>query len=198
MATYTPQQLYLMRDAENYTRLGYKVGYCKGKELIEQHYSAEDTFGSRGLVYDKRFDGISIIPEDLACVDIDVPDFGVVYEHLPPTWKEKTPRGYHLWYSVPRGASANTMTPKIKWRPHVDLLIKGRHSPAASSSQKMKSSRYDDEDEDGVPNPNPKVWGEHVLCSGTPGYKRIWPDEMPAKSKLTIAPLWLQDALLKD
>jgi hypothetical protein len=193
---YTSQQKYLIRDADTYHRLGYKVGLTKGKEFLEE-YEPESPFGSLGGEYNSNFDGISIIPEDLACVDIDIPDFSVVYEHLPPTWKEKTPRGYHLWYSVPRGASANTMTPKIKWRPHVDLLIKGRHSPAASSSQKKKS-RYDDEDEDGVPNPNPKVWGEHVLCSGTPGYKRIWPDEMPAKSKLTIAPLWLQDALLKD
>lgn len=84
MASYTGQQRFLLREAEKYIQLGYIAGFCKGKEFLGSYV---DQF------IPEEFDGISLIPEGMVCVDIDVTDFGVVGEDLPPTLKEKTPRG---------------------------------------------------------------------------------------------------------
>ncbi len=189
---YTGQQRFLLRDAEKYHNLGYKVAYAKGKEFLSQYEPAPVVMGWFGIVQSQPvespadFDGISLIPDGLACVDIDIPDFGVVYEELPPTLKERTPRGWHLWYRLPLAEMVHggTYSPKIKWRPHVDLLTKATVKPA-------KRSPYGGKKANGSP------WGEHVLINPTSGYTRIWPDEMPAYSKLTLAPQWLVDALEK-
>lgn len=196
---YTGQQRFLLRDAQKYSELGYKVGLCKGKTLIAVYQPDEFVSGWLGMAHKVQkeqsttnFDGISLIPEGIVCVDIDIPDFGVIYEELPPTWKERTPRGWHLWYLLPSTVALDeftltsaTWSPQIKWRPHVDLLTKGK--PQISK----KASRYQST------TGGPDHWGEHVLCSGSTGYSRVWPDQIPPKNHLTLAPAWLQDALRK-
>lgn len=209
---YTGQQRFLIRDAQKYLDLGYRVGLCKGKSFL-QEYKLEVTMTFRGPISTSSevnidFDGISIIPHEIVCVDIDITDFGVVYEDLPITWKERSPRGWHLWYRLPL-VLGTPWSPKIKWREHVDLLVK--QSPTSTfitsagnmftsfplkgfTRKTVYGSKQEDDDEEDEPLPN---WGEHVLCSGTTGYTRVWPDEVPTRDNLTLAPQWLQDALLK-
>lgn len=196
---YTGQQRFLLRDAQKYSDLGYRVGLCKGKTFLQEYEPDTPVMGWFGMVTKVKsennpdnFDGISLIPDGIVCVDIDIPDFGVIYEELPPTWKERTPRGWHLWYLLPSTVALDeftitsaTWSPQVKWRPHVDLLTKGK--PKVSK----KPSRYQST------TGGPDHWGEHVLCSGTTGYQRVWPSDVPAKDKLTLAPVWLQDALRK-
>lgn len=202
MATYTGQQRFLLQAAQKYSELGYYVGLAKGKSFLQAYEPDTPVMGWFGIVTKVQsqnnpdnFDGISLIPKGIVCVDIDIPDFGVVYEALPPTLKERTPRGWHLWYKVPKITHINgqelpepgdlLLEPKIKWRPHVDLLTKG------VPSLPKKPSRYRST------TGGPDHWGEHILVSPTTGYTRIWPDEMPALKDLTDAPVWLLDALLK-
>lgn len=201
MANYTGQQRFLLRDAQKYSDLGYKVGLAKGKTFLRLYKPDEGIGGWFGMVTKvpadngDDFDGISLVPEGIVCVDIDIPDFGVVWEELPPTFKERTPRGWHLWYLLPSTIMLDESTvslplwsPKIKWRKHVDLLTMG--IPSVSNKVAFKS-RYKST------TGGPDHWGEHVLCSGTTGYQRVWPDEVPERDKLTLAPQWLQDALQK-
>lgn len=202
MSNYTGQQRFLLRDAQKYSELGYKIGLALGKVLLREYIpDSVGWFGNKLEADngDPDFDGISIIPDGIVCVDIDVPDFGVVYEALPVTFKERTPRGWHLWYNLPNTVivgqdddetaiafqSNLPWKSKIAWRTHVDLLTK------AAPNVQVKS-RYRNTMGNG-----PDVWGGHVLCSKTTGYSLVWPDEIPARDKLPLAPQWLQDALLK-
>ena len=193
MSSYTGLQRFLIRDADNYINLGYKVGYAKGKEYLGEGKKVTKTvmtmFGpyvsNTDVELPEGFDGISLIPENMVCIDIDINDLGVVWEGMPPTLKERTPRGWHLFYRLPNPHKGQC---KIKWREHVDLLcVPGAGVPP----KKKRSSAYGGMKEDGSP------WGEHILISGTPGYKRIWPDEIPPFDKLPEAPLWLIDAVEK-
>jgi hypothetical protein len=195
---YTGQQRFLLRDAQKYADLGYRVGLCKAKTFVAEYQPDEVVSGWFGAVKTQKdqptdFDGISIIPDELVCVDIDIPDFGVVYEELPVTWKERSPRGWHLWYRLPMTIAATALwEPKIKWRPHVDLLTKGKPKPSKKATRYGKAVVID-----GAIVGTVDHWGEHVLCSGTTGYQLVWPDAVPARDKLPEAPQWLQDALLK-
>lgn len=191
MASYTGQQRFLVRDAEKYVSLGYKVGFAKGKVLSSQYVPPAISVGWMGMTWQQAietpegFDGISLIPDGLVCVDIDINDFGVIWDPLPITLKERTPRGWHLFYRLP---IPNKCQSKIKWKEHVDLLC----TPGAGlTPAAKKKSRYGGMKDDG------SLWGEHVLISGTTGYKRIWPDEVPAYKDLPEAPLWLIDTLEK-
>src|SRR5574338_361020 len=142
MASYTGQQRFLLRDAQKYSALGYKVGLAKGKVLLREYIPDTASWYGGSMPADNGdadFDGISIIPDGIVCVDIDIPDFGVVYEELPVTFKERTPRGWHLWYGLPSDVvvtqgddefslavqSTLPWKSKIAWRKHVDLLTKG-------------------------------------------------------------------------
>jgi hypothetical protein len=181
---YTGQQRFLLRDAEKYSSLGYKVGYCKGKEYLGEYQPP--SLGWSGISWAPAqneapddFDGISLIPERIVCIDFDSIDFDVGGESLPPTLKERTPRGWHLFYRLPL---VHMCQPRIKWKPHVDLLVKPNRPP-------KKASRYGGIKDDG------SVWGEHVLISPTSGYTRIWPEEVPKVLDLPEAPLWLLDVL---
>jgi len=199
---YTGQQRFLLRDADKYLELGYRVGLAKDKKFLKE-YKNTTTMTFWGPMQttpevNVDFNGISIIPDEIVCVDIDIPDFSVVYEELPPTFKEKTPRGWHLWYRLPQVIGA-PWSPQIKWRPHVDLLTTEKIVTLSLGSPFKRRSRYDTgDDDDGQDEPAiVSHWGEHVLSSGTTGYQRMWPDETPAKADLPMAPQWLQDALLK-
>jgi hypothetical protein len=196
---YTGLQRTLISKAGEYTRLGYRIGFARGKEFLGEYKPAQMTMTMFGPVQTgepdapEDFNGISVIPEGFVCVDLDVNDFGVIWMGaLPPTWKERTPRGWHLFYNLPapvyamghRGTPPRTT--KIKWQPHVDLLIKDEPTP----SKAKRRSPYGGMKEDGSP------WGEHVLISPTPGYTLRYPEgEYVPKDKLTIAPQWLVDAL---
>lgn len=194
MAAYTGQQKFLLRDAQQYLDLGYRVGLCKGKSFVREYKESSDFFGNRYSQIEADFDGISIIPHEIVCVDIDIPDFGVVWEELPPTWKERSPRGWHLWYRLPL-VIGEPWLPQIKWRPHVDLLVKAGRKAAEVKFRSVYGKRVQEESEEDEPIGT--QWGEHVLCSGTTGYTRVWPDKIPPRDQLPLAPQWLQDALLK-
>ncbi len=198
MATYTGLQRTLLVKAKEYHNLGYKVGYSREKEFlgvyapkqVQSWYGAMITQDPDDVPED--FNGISVIPEGIACVDLDINDFGVIWMGaLPPTWKERTPRGWHLFYKLPPAEMVHgrAWTTKIKWQPHVDLLTKDTPNP----SKVKRRSPYGGMKEDGSP------WGEHVLISPTPGYECRWPEGgVPHKDKLTEAPIWLLDALEKE
>jgi hypothetical protein len=190
---YTGQQRFLLRDALKYHNLGYKVAYAKGKEFLGEYQPPTQTMTWWGVVQSSDvespsdFDGISIIPNGVACVDIDINDLGVIWQGpLPTTWKERSPRGWHLFYRLSDEVRDNA-TPKVKWEPNVDLLvIPGKSTPP----QTKKATRYGG-------GANAKPWSRHVLVSPSDGYKLVYPDEVPAFDKLTEAPIWLQDALVK-
>jgi hypothetical protein len=200
VANYTGLQRTLISKAGEYVKLGYRIGFSKGKAFLSEYVVSTTTVMTMFGPYQTQgeveapddFDGISVIPEDFVCVDIDVNDFGVIWMgSLPPTWKERTPRGWHLFYNIPAPIFAMGQrcsperTTKIKWQPHVDLLIKG------PPPKNKKRSAYSGMKEDGSP------WGEHVLISPTPGYERKWPEDKPKKTELAMAPQWLVDALEK-
>ena len=125
--------------------------------------------------------------EGIACVDFDVLDMDLGWHFLPPTWKERSPRGYHLFYRIPPERGPSKMAPKIKWRPDVDLLIKGQVSARAPRAYGGGANHKTD-----------TPFFGHVLVSPSDGYKRIWPDAgVPERDKLTTAPEWLCEALLK-
>jgi len=157
-----------MIEANKLTNLGYEVGLANGKSLV-------DTFrpGVRPTV---EFDSISIILSELVCVDFDTHlhmDAGWDKE-LPPTLKEKSPRGYHLFYQLPSHTLSSRET-KVKWKKDIDLLTRG----------KTMRSRY------GVT----ETASAHVLVSPSPGYKRMYPDVTPHHDDLPMAPAWLVEAI---
>lgn len=177
---YTGLQSTLLVEAARLCSLGYKVGFAHNKKFISE-YEREETvqaiFGPYNTIVrgaptnGEEWDGISIIPEGVVCVDFDTPDFDVGWGRpLPPTLKERTPRGYHLYYSLPTGDFI--YEPKIKFTKNVDLLVKGRIK-----------KRYGGRKEE--------TWGNHVVCHPTPGYKRIWPDTVPHVDDLPRAPDWI-------
>jgi hypothetical protein len=200
VSNYTGQQRFLIRDAQKYSDLGYKVGLAKGKVLLREYQPDTPTGWFGGMIPADNgddFDGISIIPDGIVCVDIDIPDFGVVYEELPVTFKERTPRGWHLWYNLPNDIDTidngidkiatitiRSWKSKIAWRKHVDLLTK---NPPGNLKSRYRNTTGN----------GPDVWGGHILCSGTTGYKLMWPEQVPARKDLVMAPQWLQDALEK-
>ncbi len=156
----------LLLEARRYSKLGYKVGLTLGKSLVDTYQD--------NVTCSKQWDGISIILEDIVCVDFDDKmsmDLGYGYD-LPPTLKESSPRGWHLFYAAPLGGAKRVS--KIKWKPHVDLLTSGRNHIRYGGSIVVKA---------------------HALCSPSDGYKRIYPDNIPERSQLTPAPNWLVDAV---
>lgn len=187
---YTGRQVSLLVHAAKLDKLGYTVGLAKGKALAKlwepwspNPFAAPSTDPNMG-----DWDGLSIVLHDgTVCVDFDEPDFGLIGWHpLPPTWKERSPHGYHLLYRIPSHIGRNLMTPKIKWRPGVDLLIR-------DADISKKQSSYGG----GVGGIGSPFFG-HVIVSPTDGYKRLWPEEgVPEQEQLPVAPDWLVEALRK-
>lgn len=182
MPNYTGQQRALLSVAQKYHDLGYKVGLSSGKELVAPYEPTTMAMGWFGVMYPvpkeqpTNWDSLSIILDELVCVDLDVPHFDVLeWNPCPPTLKERTPRGWHLYYRLPIVSSL--LEPKIKWKPHVDILVKG---------STKKTVRYGKKD---------APFGGHVVCAPTTGYVRIYPDEHPQLNKVPVAPLWIMDAL---
>jgi hypothetical protein len=131
----------------------------------------------------EKWDGISLIMDEIVCLDFDQGFVDLGWGRpLPPTLKEKSPRGYHLFYRLQSVIAP--MHPKIKFQPGVDLLCKDAGEP-------QKKAKYGKKPDGGL-------WGGHVLCSPTPGYKRIYPDELPPANQIAIAPDWLVRELEKS
>lgn len=163
--SYRGQQVSLHAQALRYIDLGYSVGMAKGKEYL-------GALGGGGQILSAECDGISFIPDGMVCIDYDC-DFKDLgwRRDVPPTLKEKTPRGWHLFYKLPRRPYKDPWKPIIEWQENVDLLVNdGREHPYKSKSLH---------------------WARHILVSPTPGYRRIYPDQVPEKDKLTMAPDWL-------
>lgn len=157
----------LIQEAEKYTSLSYKVGLASGKLLVDLYKSGTTKVSS-------SWDGISLILDGIVCVDFDTDfyDLGYGYD-LPPTLKEKTPRGYHLFYSL---KDPFIIESKINWRPKVDLLVRSK-----------KTVKYGAKKVD--------LLTEHVLVAPTPNYVRVYPDITPPRKQLTEAPDWLMEAI---
>jgi hypothetical protein len=186
--SYNGKQVSLLVQAAKLNSLGYIVGLAKGKALAKFFETESNPYAVQRS-NEGDWDGLSIVLEGIACVDFDVLDMDLGWHFLPPTWKERSPRGYHLFYRIPPERGPSKMAPKIKWRPDVDLLIKGQVSaraPRAYGGMHGASHKTD------------TPFFGHVLVSPSDGYKRIWPDEVPARDKLTAAPDWLCEALLKS
>jgi hypothetical protein len=164
---YTGMQLSLLEAAKKYSSLGYKIGICTNKVLDKQFVSSSH--------YDGDWNAISIILDGIVCVDFDTPSMDIG-EFLPPTLKEKSPRGYHLFYRLPKNAFAD---PKIHWKKNVDLLVQNKNS---KNTVKYGATANVD-------------FGGHVLCSPSPGYTRVYPEDTPSKDKIEPAPAWLITAL---
>lgn len=181
---YTGQQKLLQARAQQYTSLGYKVGLTLGKGLIGEYTDPSTSLWSGLKAFgvsepNKDFDGISLMLDGLVCVDFDKPDLNIGWYYLPPTLKERTPHGYHLFYLIPSDNICKLNT-KIKWQPYVDLLTK------EESTAKRRNYKND-----------PLPWSAHALCSPTHGYTRVYPEEIPQKIKLAMAPDWLMEVLSK-
>lgn len=165
----------LSQAADEYIQKGYRVALCRKKTLLIQISSGCEASGFN------NWDGISIVLErDMVCVDFDTPEFGFetitgdVWEYpMPPSLKEETNRGWHVFYRLPY---AYKYRPRIHWKPSVDLLV------------------FDDEQN--VLYGKEKFFG-HVLCSPTKYYIREYPKNLPAKSELAMAPDWLIQAVSK-
>ncbi len=183
--SYSGMQTTLLVHAARYASLGYEVGFTLGKTLVGKYIQPKPVMTIFGPIMTQtkvevpdQWDGISIILDGVVCVDFDQDFVDVGWGRpLPPTLKEKSPRGYHLFYQLPSNG-IYCLEPKVKWRPHVDLLSKGTSKKATKYGKKSH-------------------WEGHVLCSPTPGYSRIYPDDCPHKDKLTVAPDWLLDELGK-
>lgn|SRR5512135_2543394 len=199
--SYTGQQQFLLQSAQRYTDLGYKIGLAKGKEFLGLYQPDSVVSGWFGMPIKTQqeqpstdFNAISLIPDGVVCVDFDEPDFGLVWEPLPPTWKERTPRGWHLFYYLDPEVR-DQVKPKVKWRASVDLLVvpgKDIEPDTMKSEQLLRYNRKKTPDQ-----PNGGTWARHVLISRSDGYKLVWPDEVPPLSKLTPAPDWLVQQLIK-
>lgn len=171
---YTGFQRQLMQEVRQYASLGYTVGLARGKDLTRYRPAPE----SIGM----DWDGISIIMDGVVCVDFDTPFITLGEEYpLPPTLKEKSNRGLHLFYRVPTGFVGEA---KIHWKENIDLLVAGKKKVIYNASGISKSDILVE-----------RVWGQHVLVSPSKGYTRVYPDVTPAKDKLTLAPTWLMDAI---
>lgn len=158
-----------MIEGTKLLNLGYQVGVAKGKSLVGLYFSAED-------IKRHEADGISIVLDDIVCVDFDTHlhmDVGWGNE-LPYTWKEKSPRGYHLFYKLPYEA-LSMRAPKVKWKKDVDLLTQGKTMYTPYGPREMAAA--------------------HVLVAPSFGYKRMYPDEAPHKDQLPMAPNWLLEAI---
>lgn len=141
---------------------------------------------------------------NIVCVDFDTLDMDC-WEYLPPAIRERSPRGYHIFYKIPDDYLDIPMTPVIKWRGlEVDLLCanSSREMPAKKKFSQMKFSSYhghsidNDEEDENEDVKKPVVdWKPHVLVSPTPGYRRVWPDQTPAWAALTDMPDWLLQVL---
>lgn len=200
--SYTGQQKFLLQAAQRYTDLGYKIGYAKGKEFLGPYNPPPIIQGWFGMQVmgeveaPDGFNAISLIPDGVVCVDLDEPDFGLVWEPLPPTWKEKTPRGWHLFYYLDPEVR-DKVKPIIKWRPHVDLLTRppgfGQEDPFKVVSVAYGKKRPTAS----VQTTATPVWGGHVLISRSDGYTLVYPDQVPPLSQLTPAPDWLVYQLTK-
>lgn len=155
----------LTKAAARYIQLGYTVGASLDKVLIEERFSP--------YISPKSWNSISIILDGLVCVDLDrFTSLGEKFV-LPPTFKERSPRGLHFLYRLPvyfKGTS------KIGWKKHIDLLTRTRaHTVKYGSSD--------------------KEFQGHVLCSPSKGYTRLSPNVIPRKMDLPMAPDWLLDNL---
>lgn len=164
------QRTSLIKQAIAIQDLGWIIGCVKKKTLL-----------STGAWYNNygrdEWDGISVcIDTNLVVVDIDYKDgeedlFQRGY-YLPPTLKERSPKGVHLYYNLPKLSSTNKKS-IIKWRPKVDLLT------SCGTYAKYK---------DRTP---------HVVCSPTPGYELVWPNNWPHRNSPVVAtaPDWVVDAV---
>lgn len=162
----------LLNDAaDHYVRLGYRIGVTKNKILVAEPRGVPRLNGDP-VLDPKSWDGISIILDGLVCVDMDrFTNLGV---ELPPSLKERSPRGLHFLYRLPPNYKGQTI---IGWRKNVDLLTRNIHA----------KSRYNS---DGA-------FEGHVLCSPSKGYSRLYPYAIPARNALPIAPNWLLDMMYK-
>ncbi len=149
----------LIEAAHHYTNLGYQVGMTYGKELILDRFSR---------FIDEDWDGIAIILNKLVCVDMD--RFISLGSQciLPPTLKERSPRGLHYFYRMP--SSYRRRMSKVGWIEGVDLLTKDRDTTRYNATNNFNG---------------------HVLCSPSKGYSRLSPKTTPAMSALPMAPDWL-------
>lgn len=155
----------LISAGNEYTRLGYSIGLTKKKSLQKEYWSPIDD--------PSTWDSISIILDGLVCVDLDRFTSLDKRHNLPVTLKERSPRGLHFFYRLPRYFKA---TSKIGWKKHIDLLTKD----SVSSLYGSKPT---------------ELWQGHVLCSPSKGYSRLSPKITPIKGNLPIAPDWILDAL---
>ena len=137
----------------------------------------------KGIVFDTaEATGISItVDPNLVVVDIDSTRWELPWGCiLPPTMKERSPRGWHLFYNteIPLGT-------QIKKWPNIDLLggLENYSSPQFYAQDKGKKDNRD------FP-----PWERHVLCSPTPGYSLVCPDKFPNRKEITQAPSWLVEA----
>ena len=152
--------------ASDYIRLGYRIGITKNKALVHDRHSR--------FCDPKSWDGISIILEGLVCVDMDC--FTNLGVQLPPSLKERSPRGLHFLYRLP--PDYGTGQTIVGWRKGVDLLTRNLHAKSPYNS-------------------DASFFSGHVLCSPSKGYSRLYPYAIPARNALPIAPNWLLDIIYK-
>lgn len=172
---------FLLYCAEGYAKLGYSVGLSKDKVLLDAFEVENGTreLRSQSLHSSKRdWNGISIILDDIVCVDFDRHDM-VSPGDLPITWTEKTARGVHYFYRLPK--DGRSFRCRTAFREHLDLLVKERG--------RSRRTLYGGDES--------TTWFGHVLVSPTTNYQRTYPeDKIIPKDQLPLAPRWVLDALV--
>ena len=136
------------------------------------------------------WNGISIrLTGGLCCVDLDSQDALRELQdfYLPPTLKERSRRGLHLFYSLP--ASVPGAHSKIKWRKSVDLLCEEQtrewNTATLYAGTRTVSRKSTLPKSDAVYCGRP--FQGHVLCSPTPGYSRVWPETRMSREQVPQA-----------
>lgn len=157
---------HLLKAAEKLSDLGYKIGLASDKNLVGR-------YGSEKAIH-SEWNGISLILDGIVCVDFDTEFYDLGFGNdLPPTLKDKSPRGHHLFYRL---KSNWVFQSRVNWKPKVDLLVRSK-----------KVVKYGGRSKDLVT--------EHVLVAPTPGYTKIYPDITPPCNQLSEAPDWLMLAI---
>jgi hypothetical protein len=156
------------------------VGLTKEKSLLEEYEPQHSLNTQRAASFHNHtdWDGISIILHGIVCVDIDTDDM-IITKELPYTWTEKTKRGWHLFYRLPKEDKRYACI--VGYQPNLDLLVKNK------SLQNVYRRN-------GQTTPD-TTWYGHALVSPSDGYSRVLPEEMMPKKKLPIAPGWILRAL---
>jgi hypothetical protein len=178
MIGYTGKQRALLKYALQLREMGWNIGLARKDKTLCMELQGlpwRTVLQQTG----NDWEAISIMMDDtLLVVDIDARTWpqSLVF---PPTLKERTRKGWHLYYDLPEGGNYKC---RIKHWENVDLLI--REDTTSPETATQYPTFYEDGEEW-----NP--WVSHVLCHPSDNYTLVYPDQWLPRKEITAAPEWL-------